>query len=72
MTTDVVSKTVLITGCSTGIGNATARLLAANGWKVVATARRVADLDDLKTAGCSVLALDVTDEASMQAAVAEV
>jgi NAD(P)-dependent dehydrogenase (short-subunit alcohol dehydrogenase family) len=72
MTTDVVSKTVLITGCSTGIGNATARLLAANGWKVVATARRVADLDDLKTAGCSVLALDVTDEASMRAAVAEV
>ena len=72
MPSDEVSKTVLITGCSSGIGRATALHLASCGWRVVATARRVEGLDDLKSAGCSLLALDVTDEASMQAAVAEV
>jgi NAD(P)-dependent dehydrogenase (short-subunit alcohol dehydrogenase family) len=58
---------VLITGCSTGIGRATAARLAANGWTVYASARRpetIADLD-----GCRQLQLDVTDEASMEAAV---
>ncbi|MEZ4235371.1 MAG: SDR family NAD(P)-dependent oxidoreductase [Myxococcota bacterium] len=60
---------MLITGCSSGIGAATARRLRAAGWPVVATARRVADLAELEAAGCTVLALDVTDEASMVAAV---
>lgn len=64
-----VSKVVLITGCSSGIGKATARSLAARGHRVVATARRVEDLKELAEAGCDVLALDVTDEASMVAAV---
>lgn len=62
--------TVLITGCSTGIGHATASKLAASGrWTVYATARRVETLEDLRAAGCRALALDVTDEASMAAAV---
>jgi NAD(P)-dependent dehydrogenase (short-subunit alcohol dehydrogenase family) len=63
------SRTVLISGCSTGIGRATAARLAASGWTVYATARRPETLSDLEAAGCRTLALDVTDEASMRAAV---
>ncbi len=63
---------VLITGCSTGIGRATAERLAKAGMTVYATARREESIEDLKQAGCRTLALDVTDEASMQAAVATV
>lgn len=64
-----ISRAVLITGCSSGIGRATARLLAVEGWTVYATARRIEGLDDLDAAGCRLLRLDVTDEASMAAAV---
>jgi NAD(P)-dependent dehydrogenase (short-subunit alcohol dehydrogenase family) len=64
------SKAVLITGCSTGIGRATAEHLAAKGHKVYATARKPESLAGLS--GCETLALDVTDEASMQAAVGHV
>src|SRR3954468_8424983 len=63
------SKAVLITGCSTGIGRATAEHLAARGHTVYATARRPESIADLESAGCRTLALDVTDEASMSAAV---
>jgi NAD(P)-dependent dehydrogenase (short-subunit alcohol dehydrogenase family) len=66
---DEASKVVLITGCSTGIGRATAERLAGKGWKVYATARKIADIEDLKAKGCETLALDVTDEGSMEAAV---
>ncbi len=66
------SKAVLITGCSTGIGRATAELLAGDGWKVYATARNVDSIADLTNAGCELLALDVTDEASMRAAVDQI
>ncbi len=61
---------VLITGCSTGIGRATAEHLAAQGWTVYATARKPETLADLK--GCEALQLDVNDEASMAAAVKHV
>src|SRR3954452_2793424 len=67
-----VSKTVLITGCSTGIGRATAEHLAANGHTVYATARRPDSIADLEGKGCRILALDVCDEASMKAAVDQV
>lgn len=64
-----VSKAVLITGCSSGIGRATARRLAASGWTVYASARRLDAVAELEAAGCRTLALDVTDEDSMVAAV---
>jgi short-subunit dehydrogenase len=64
-----VSKAVLITGCSTGIGRATAEQLARSGWTVYATARRLDAIQDLATKGCRILALDVCDEGSMRAAV---
>ena len=63
------SRAVLITGCSTGIGRACAERLARAGHTVYATARRLESIEDLRAAGCRTLALDVTDEASMRAAV---
>src|SRR5258708_8604683 len=69
---DAVSRAVLITGCSSGIGAATAERRAGGGGTVYATARRVDSLEPLARAGCRTLALDVTDEASMAAAVAAV
>ncbi|MEH0821688.1 MULTISPECIES: oxidoreductase [unclassified Micromonospora] len=63
---------VLITGCSSGIGRATAQRLLARGCTVYATARRIDSIADLAAAGCHTLALDVTDEESMTRAVAHV
>jgi len=66
------SQVILITGCSSGIGKATALRLARAGATVYATARRTDSLADLAAAGCRTLALDVTDEASMVAAVRQI
>jgi NAD(P)-dependent dehydrogenase (short-subunit alcohol dehydrogenase family) len=63
------SKAALITGCSSGIGRATALALVGSGWRVYATARRPETIADLAEAGCATLALDVTDEDSMKDAV---
>jgi NAD(P)-dependent dehydrogenase (short-subunit alcohol dehydrogenase family) len=67
-----VSKAVLITGCSSGIGRATAGHLVDVGWRVYATARNVEDIAPLEERGCVLLPLDVTDEDSMTSAVDEV
>ncbi len=67
-----MSKTVIITGCSTGIGRSTAQRLAKAGWNTYATARRTESIADLEADGCKTLALDVTDEGSMEAAVRSV
>ena len=68
----MASRAVLITGCSSGIGHATAERLLAGGWKVYATARQPQTIADLADKGAVTLALDVTDEASMSAAVQHV
>ena len=63
------SNAILITGCSSGIGRATAELLGDRGELVFATARRPETIEELEERGCRVLTLDVTDEASMTEAV---
>ncbi|WP_037577870.1 SDR family NAD(P)-dependent oxidoreductase [Phaeacidiphilus oryzae] len=62
-------EAVLVTGCSSGIGRASALALLRAGYPVWASARRVGDLRELERAGCRVLELDVTDEAARVAAV---
>jgi NAD(P)-dependent dehydrogenase (short-subunit alcohol dehydrogenase family) len=63
---------ILITGCSSGIGRATASRPAAAGHTVYATARRIESVAPLLEEGCRTLQLDVTDEASAAAAVAAI
>jgi NAD(P)-dependent dehydrogenase (short-subunit alcohol dehydrogenase family) len=67
-----MTKTVLVTGASSGIGEAIARLLIADGYRVYAGARRIERMAPLAEAGARLLALDVTDEASMSAAIAAI
>lgn len=55
-------KTVLITGCSTGIGRALSEEFHRRGFCVVATARRLESIADLEDKGVSTYALDVTDK----------
>lgn len=64
----VQSRTALVTGCSSGIGLATARWLRARGWTVIPTARKPADLDRLAGEGFRPIPLDVADEASVRSA----
>ena len=66
------SSAVLVTGCSSGIGRAAVVRLLTTGRPVYATARRPETLADLEKAGATALALDVTDEATMLAAVERV
>jgi NAD(P)-dependent dehydrogenase (short-subunit alcohol dehydrogenase family) len=68
----MLSKTVLITGCSSGFGKATAQLFLDKGWNVIATMRRPSDnriegpADRLR-----LVALDVTDAESIKAAISD-
>ena len=60
------NKVILLTGASSGIGFDAAKMLAQQGHKVYAAARRVELMEPLKANGVQVIRMDVTDEASMQ------
>ncbi len=65
-------RTILITGCSSGIGQCAAHGMKARGWRVFATARKPADIDALAAAGLDALYLDYTEPDSIEAAVDKV
>ena len=65
------SKTILITGCSSGIGYSTAVELKKRGHYVIATARKVEDVNRLKNEGFTVIHLDLADSQSIQKAVSD-
>jgi len=66
-----MQRSVLITGCSSGIGYDAAHSLAKRGWRVFATCRQEADCARLRGEGLESFVLDYADEASIAAAVAE-
>ena len=67
-----MNKTILITGCSTGIGRMTAKYFRGNGWNVAATVRKHSESDsELTDLGMLVTELDVTKEDTIKKAVAE-
>ncbi len=61
---------ILITGCSTGIGRVTAKGLRERGYHVFATARKESDVDELRKEGFDAFQLDLADSASIRNAVA--
>jgi NAD(P)-dependent dehydrogenase (short-subunit alcohol dehydrogenase family) len=65
------TRTILITGCSTGIGLSVANGLKLRGWRVFATARRDEDVRRLQEAGLESFRLDLDDSTSIGEAVAE-
>jgi NADP-dependent 3-hydroxy acid dehydrogenase YdfG len=75
MTEEVQTKTAVVTGASTGIGEATVRALTADGWKVFAVARRAERLEALGVeSGAVPFAADITnddDVAALLSAVTE-
>ncbi len=67
----VQDKSVLITGCSTGIGAATSQVMRERGWRVIPTARKKEDLDKLRADGFSPVHLELADAGSVAKCVEE-
>jgi NAD(P)-dependent dehydrogenase (short-subunit alcohol dehydrogenase family) len=65
-------RSILITGCSSGIGEHCAQTLKTEGWRVFATARKPEDIAALKAKGFEAFYLDYTDEASIHACLTDV
>ena len=66
-----MSRFVLITGCSSGIGLAAARKLGAHGFTVIASARKAGDVALLQQQGLLAVQLDLADAASIERGAAE-
>jgi NAD(P)-dependent dehydrogenase (short-subunit alcohol dehydrogenase family) len=63
----MADRSILITGCSTGIGHEAARTLKSRGWRVLATARKAEDLEQLQRGlGLETIPLELSDPASVQ------
>ncbi|KAA9007130.1 SDR family NAD(P)-dependent oxidoreductase [Histidinibacterium aquaticum] len=60
-----MAKSILITGCSTGIGNDAAHTLAARGWQVVASVRKAGDVARLTEEGLTAVRIDYEDPQSI-------
>jgi len=67
-----MTKSILITGCSSGIGYATAKALKERGYRVFATTRKIEDVERLRLQGFESIELDVNDSASIQGAIRQV
>ena len=67
-----MQKTILITGCSSGIGLCVAEGLHGRGWRVFATARKAADVQMLMGKGLEALQLDLANSESLRTAVDEI
>lgn len=64
-----MQKTILITGCSSGIGYATAHLLRQDGWRVYSSCRCQEDVARLRAEGFHCVQLDITDDTQIQSAI---
>lgn len=62
-----MTRTILITGCSSGIGAEAAKTLKARGWQVIAAARKTTDVDRLRAEGFDTVRIDHGDAASVEA-----
>lgn len=62
----MAQRSILITGCSSGIGYASAEIMRGRGWRVLATARTAEDRDRLHALGAEVLYLELADAAAIQ------
>ena len=67
-----MTRSILITGCSSGIGLCAAEGLQARGYRVFASARKAADVDMLAAKGLEALQLDLADSVSIQSALDEI
>ncbi|MDW6092329.1 SDR family oxidoreductase [Vibrio rhizosphaerae] len=67
-----MTKTILITGCSSGIGYVTAHALHQKGYQVIASCRHIADVQRLQNEGLTAIHLDVTNPAIIDAAIEQV
>ena len=67
-----MQKSILITGCSSGIGHDAAQGLRARGWRVFASCRKAGDCDRLRAQGFDSPRIDYTEPASIGAGLAEV